>query len=807
MSFSLRLPVSTSHAWSFADQAMVSGSNFLCGILLARSLGIEAFGIYVVAQTYLLYANTFQGALVVSPMMTLVPAEAAMEKRREMLRGFFGYTCLVLAATISGVEGLAWVLGHWYPAISLGSVGIPLAAAMAAYQIQDWLRRACYTESANRRVFFGDVVAYGGQLSLLGILGIFDELTPATALWAMALSFSASIVATAIASRLLPSIRQGMRIIREHLNTSGNFLASWQLQWLGSQGVILFGTAMVGPQAAGAIRAAQNLLGPFNVLFQWMDNVIPVRAAIKLRESGRGALGAYLWKIGGLGIAALAGFTLILTIVDEPLIVLLYGEQYRPFAILVVLQALYYLFGHAYRTAAYYQRALGEIRSLAIASAWWAAIALATAFLFVDNHADRGIMIALVVGEISALLYLLTRHQAGAKSATHCVLRRQDGSIHLLLPIRNFRLLARSLRLYFPSRLAGKIYRWFLLCSLPLRGKIRAIETLGDLKEHYPHLEANLANTGYGATLENCAILVGSPGPREKLTVQVMDSRATVLAYIRMAYSEEAIAIVRHEADVLQHLRSLVPIGSAPEISAIVENTEPNAICVVEKAGPALSLPQRLTKDHFSYLQTLVSTRLLVWPEIVDRLAIPLRRCAQEFDATDLVNRALSRLAGAFPVGIPQCIEHGDFAPWNIRRDDIGQLFILDWEHARFEGIPWADALHFICQVESLVHRRPAELIVQRMLNVFSDDAALGYADRIELSFIQQRALLIYYLCRAIVDCWEERAICDRLRLAMLQTLVQHEDANASERLSAQSHAPGQTDAVPGPLNTNGSPQ
>ena len=47
-----RLLARYSHVnWALADQTMVSGVNFLTGILLARHLGIEEFGRFTLAWT------------------------------------------------------------------------------------------------------------------------------------------------------------------------------------------------------------------------------------------------------------------------------------------------------------------------------------------------------------------------------------------------------------------------------------------------------------------------------------------------------------------------------------------------------------------------------------------------------------------------------------------------------------------------------------------------------------------------------------------------------------------------------------
>src|SRR4030095_14251154 len=62
-------------------------------------------------------------------------------------------------------------------------------------------------------------------------------------------------------------------------------------------------------------------------------------------------------------------------------------------------------------------------------------------------------------------------------------------------------------------------------------------------------------------------------------------------------------------------------------------------------------------------------------------------------------------LKGLLPsaVGIPPHWRpiHGDYVPWNLREDDQGQLWLLDWEHARW-GPPLADLVRYVVAYHSL---------------------------------------------------------------------------------------------------------
>ena len=52
---------------------------------------------------------------------------------------------------------------------------------------------------------------------------------------------------------------------------------------------------------------------------------------------------------------------------------------------------------------------------------------------------------------------------------------------------------------------------------------------------------------------------------------------------------------------------------------------------------------------------------------------------------------------------------HGDLVPWNLREDERGQLWLLDWEDAGW-GPPFADVVRFIVAYYSLGWSRPKRI-------------------------------------------------------------------------------------------------
>lgn len=784
----IRIPTTDSHVWSLLDQALVSGSNFLTGIVLARTLGIEDFGIYVVAQMYLLYANTFQSSLVATPMMTAVPSARDRVTQNEMLSGFLGLTLLVMLTTVIGVQLLTRLLGFVSPHLGVSGLYLPLAAAMVAFQIQDWSRRGLLVNSNNRPVFFFDTIAYGGQLIALVCSSMQSQMRPERALWVMAVTFSTSALLTLYYVKIWPNASSLKSVVLAHWRAGRDLFATWQLQWVASQGVILLGTGMVGPQAAGAIRAAQNLLGPITVISQWMDNVIPVRAAVRFRDWGLAALVSYLGRIAWIGILCLSIFTSVMVFADEYLVSVLYGESFRPFAILVVFQALYYLFMHGYRVISYFYRAIGNTQVLARASFWWAVVAVAFALVTANWLAERGIMLSLVVGEGAALIYLLwlrpAPREAGANTAfgnckpAYIILRRSDGSPHLILPCRSLHVLNSALRMYGPSRWTGQLYRASLARTLPWRARFGWVESAQYLAPWCPDLAVILAAVP-GASIENIGILVGAPGPLSKLTLKLMNDQGIALAYVRIANLPDAARAIRQECAVLSALRATAVGGQIPRVLACGELISTTGYFLVQSAGPEAAPVRELGEAHFAFLAGLVGKNTIAWATAIDQVEAETKSLLATPTYAGVVASTIAALRVIPGPALFMAVQHGDFAPWNIHPAEGGNIFVFDWEHARLDGLPWQDALHFSYQWAALVQRQGPKQVLATLRGVFKLAAAISYANGLPQERLYTNELIMTYLLRMLVagatqgkaSTSQEQLLClDVLKMLLMNT-------------------------------------
>ena len=93
--------------------------------------------------------------------------------------------------------------------------------------------------------------------------------------------------------------------------------ASKAMEWASGSLFLVAAGVLLGAGAVGALRAAQTLLGVTHILFQGLENIVPVQAAQRYHEDGLRALLRYLRRSGALLLAATAGVALVLAAAPE----------------------------------------------------------------------------------------------------------------------------------------------------------------------------------------------------------------------------------------------------------------------------------------------------------------------------------------------------------------------------------------------------------------------------------------------------------------------------------------------------------
>jgi O-antigen/teichoic acid export membrane protein len=394
-------------ALTLLDQAIVSGSNFITGIILVRGLGLIEFGRFTIAYAILLLANSVQLSFISSPMITLGSLCATPEERRHFVRGIFGvqmiFCAIASVLAVVGTAAYATIRGH----ASTSDFMLPLASAVVAFLMQDWLRRYYFTVGKTSASLWNDVISYVGQVLVLCLLWWAHRLTLNTVFWSIAMTSGAAFALGAALERLGCTRTETSEAWRRSHAISIDLGISNQLQWLVYQGAMLIGAGVVGPQAAGGVRATQNIIGPVNVAYQAMENIVPVRAAEEMKRGGIERVSAFLFRFGAMGFVALLVFFSAAALFSRQFLSFFYGHQLHAYAAVLDLQMLYFLLTWPIRQVSFLFRTIRTTRPILNASVIAAIVSLAVVYPAVRAFGAIGIMLAAVAAQIANLACLI----------------------------------------------------------------------------------------------------------------------------------------------------------------------------------------------------------------------------------------------------------------------------------------------------------------------------------------------------------------------------------------------------------------
>lgn len=371
--------------WGLFDQGLVSGVNFLTIVILARTLGVSEFGYFVIAFTVLQTAGTLQAALITRPHNVL----GATRHGRE----YVDYSTTAAAAQIA-FTGVLVVVAAGVAAVAVAldssqaSLLLALAPALAAWQLQELGRRMLYTEGRLAAAFANDVLSYGGQAAALVVLWQSDHLTGTTALLSLAAAFAigAAVVAwhlrATLAGRLHPpSLSANWQF--------GKWLGVAEIgQWFSTQFYIYLGALVAGAVASAALKAGQTLLGPVSVFLTFVTSYLPIVLARELESTG--TIAAKTRRSLVAIVPAVLAYCVVMALLAEPVLELVYGEEYGTYANVVRLFALYYVVLALSTVAIAALSARGQTRDVFVGQAAGAVLSLAIGWLLLAELGPAG---------------------------------------------------------------------------------------------------------------------------------------------------------------------------------------------------------------------------------------------------------------------------------------------------------------------------------------------------------------------------------------------------------------------------------
>lgn len=245
---------------------------------------------------------------------------------------------------------------------------------------------------------------------------------------------------------------------------------------------------------------------------------------------------------------------------------------------------------------------------------------------------------------------------------------------------------------------------------------------------------------------------IGNPSPTRKVLLFFLDTNGQVRAVVKVPVQPEAKAAIVDESNILKKMRDRLPV---PLVLFCDEGEGIAAQSWIE----GVSAPRAFGREHLELLMQLVSNRACL--RLNERRQALEMRIASLRRSSDspLLGRALSLLNSKEEV--PECIEHGDFTPWNLRRISHGHLTLIDWEWSVEAGYPWQDICRYF-YLQAYLFRHTAS-VWKRLI---THPLLTEYCRRLGLSAEAMRGLTARFLLRFLCDSHDE-GDADKVAFAM----------------------------------------
>jgi O-antigen/teichoic acid export membrane protein/thymidylate kinase len=330
---------------AIADQGLISGSNFVLSILLARYLGADQYGAYALAFSTFVLLSLIHQALVLEPLSVFGPSVY-----RNSLRQYLGLmiwlqlgmgAIFVIAASSVGVLS-SFLREPSYLAMAFAGMAFAAPCVLLLW----FARRAFYLQLLPGQALIG-AFAYSALLWFgIWVLGRGKLLSPFAAFLVM--GSCALLTSILLLIRLQPAVGVTgtaawlalKEVSERHWRYGFWALVSGLLFWIPWNIFYPLVSRFSGLAEAGTLRALLNLTLPITSAYSAFSMLFLSHTACLGHEGGWESVKAQAWRIAGLYALGSASYWLLVCLFRSQLIHFLYADQYSQVVPLVPVLAI-----------------------------------------------------------------------------------------------------------------------------------------------------------------------------------------------------------------------------------------------------------------------------------------------------------------------------------------------------------------------------------------------------------------------------------------------------------------------------------
>lgn len=254
--------------WGIADQALSSLTNFALGVVIARAVGLAAFGAFTLVFVVYTTALGISRALTSEPLLVHYSAPPYDNWRVGVARA------TGVAALIGVILGIGCVIVARILSNALTLPLLALALTLPGLLLQDCWRFAFFARGRGRSAFVNDLVWTVVLFpALLAPLHAVSASIPALAVLVWGGAGTVAGLVGIRQSGIAPAPHHVLRWLREERALIPRFLGEFAaIGGAGQVSVYAIG-AIAGLAALGALRGAQLMFGPMQVLFMGVSAI------------------------------------------------------------------------------------------------------------------------------------------------------------------------------------------------------------------------------------------------------------------------------------------------------------------------------------------------------------------------------------------------------------------------------------------------------------------------------------------------------------------------------------------------------
>lgn len=306
--------------WNVLDQVVSSATNLLLSILVARALSADGFGSFAVAFTVYAFFVGASRAVVAQPLVVRY-ASLGPGPFHTASRAATGAAALLGVAAGAGTAAAGLLVAG-----TTGACLVTIGVLLPGLLLQDMWRAVFVAAGRPAAALVNDVLWAVVQFALVGVL-LWRGLDSAPAMlagWGVAAAAAALLGGAQF--RGSPRLRAALPWLVEQRSLLGYYAAGF-LAIMGANQVTFLLIASLGtPADVGALRGAQVVLGPLNLLGYSVSGFALAEMS-RRQVSGRTALRAAM-AVSGLMVLADAAYGLVLVLVPDEVGVALLGSTW-----------------------------------------------------------------------------------------------------------------------------------------------------------------------------------------------------------------------------------------------------------------------------------------------------------------------------------------------------------------------------------------------------------------------------------------------------------------------------------------------